>query len=118
MIIRTPPKLTSKKGIVNYIEVSLWSWLRDLTSGVLKISFKENFQNFLVENLTIPAGQQVTINNAFSISYPGIIPSGRIITRQQGNGVINDGNERWTSERVYLNNPSANDVTISVLFFK
>jgi hypothetical protein len=117
MIIRTPPKLTSKNGVVNYIEVNLWSWLRDLYTGLFKISFKDNFQAFLVKDLTILAGQQVAITNEFKNIYPGQVPSGRIITRQQGNGIILDGDTQWTSSFVYLNNPSANDVTITILFF-
>jgi len=118
MIIKTPPKLTNRRAVVNYVEVDLWSWLKQLSTGLLKIDFKQNFQSFLVENLKIKAGQEVSITNQFKTVYPGIIPSGRIITRQQGNANIIDGIEKWTSSHVYLLNPSANDAVISVLFFK
>ena len=118
MIIRTPPKLTNKQGFLGYIEINLWSWLRDLTTGLLKINFKENFQSFYVKNLLIPAGEQVTIPNEFKNVYPGVIPSGRIITRQQGNAVILDGNQPWTATQIFLYNPSVNDATITILFFK
>lgn len=118
MIIRTPPKLTNRNSYIKYIEVDLWSWLKDFATGILKISFKENFQSFLVENLSIPAGTEVSIYNQFRNFYPGTIPSGRIITRQQGEAVILDGLTEWTANHVYLRNPSANDAVISVLFFK
>jgi hypothetical protein len=118
MIIRTPPQLTNRSSIVKYIEVDLWSWLKDLATGILKINFKENFQSFVVENLKIPAGTEVSISNQFKRSYPGIIPSARIITRQIGDANIIDGNTVWNENQVFLRNPSANDATISVIFLK
>lgn len=118
MIIRTPPKLTNRNSVVKYVEVDLWSWLKELSSGILKINFRENFQSFMVENLSIPAGIEVSIPNQFRTAYPGNIPLGRIIIRQQGDANIIDGTTAWTENHVYLRNPSANDAVISVIFFK
>src|ERR1700675_549860 len=117
MIIKTPPKITNKKSLLKYVEVDLWSWLKDLSLGLLRINFTENFQQFLVEDLTIEAGTQVSIANEFFIAYPGKIPTGRIIVRQQGNAIIDDGDKVWTETHVYLKNVSANAATISVIFF-
>lgn len=118
MIIRPPPKLTNRDSTIKYLEIDLWSWLKELSNGLLKISFKENFQSFIVDNLSIPAGQEVAISNQFRTAYPGTIPSGRIIVRQQGDANIIDGTKVWTETQLYLRNPSANDAVISVLFFK
>lgn len=118
MIIRTPPKLTNRNSVIKYVEIDLWSWLKELSNGLLKIDFKQNFQSFIVENLSIPAGIEVSITNQFKVSYPGVIPSGRIIIRQIGDANIIDGNTSWTESQVFLRNPSANDAVISVLFFK
>lgn len=118
MIIRTPPKLTNRNSISTYIEVDLWSWLKSLSTGLLKIDFKQNFQSFTVENIAIPAGVEVSIPNQFRTAYPGNIPSGRIIIRQQGDANIIDGLTEWTDSHVYLRNPSANDAVVTVLFFK
>lgn len=118
MIIRTPPKLTNRNSVVKYVEIDLWSWLKELSIGILKIDFKQNFQSFTVENISIPAGIEVSIPNQFRTAYPGTIPSGRIITRQRGDANIIDGDTSWTSNHVYLKNPSANDAVITVIFFK
>jgi len=118
MKIKTPPKLTNRSTYIKYLEVDLWSWLRELSTGLLKIDFQDNFQAFIVENVSIKAGQEVPISNQFQTSYPGVIPSGRIITRQKGDANIIDGDSAWTATQLYLKNPSANDATISVLFFK
>lgn len=118
MIIRTPPKLTNTRGVIKYIDIDLWSWLKDLSIGLLKIDFKQNFQSFRVDNLNIPAGMEVAIPNQFRRTYPGIIPSSRIIIRQQGDANIIDGVAVWTANQVFLRNPSANDAVISVIFFK
>lgn len=118
MIIRQPPKLTNRDSYIKYLEVDLWSWLKELSNGLLKIDFQQNFQAFIVQNVSIPAGQEISISNQFKNSYPGTIPSGRLITRQQGDANIIDGTTPWTASHLYLRNPSANDAVISVLFFK
>ncbi len=118
MIIRTPPKLTNRNSFIKYIEIELWSWLKELSIGLLKIDFKQNFQSFVVQDLSIPAGIEVSIANQFRTSYPGNIPTARIITRQQGDANIIDGTTTWTESHVYLRNPSGNDAVISVIFFK
>lgn len=118
MIIRPPPKLTNRDSTIKYLEVDLWSWLKELSNGLLKIDFLQNFQAFIVKNLTIPAGQEVSIANQFRTSAPGTIPSGRIIIRQQGDANIIDGTTAWTETHLYLLNPSANNAVVSVLFFK
>lgn len=117
MIIRRPPKLTNKNSLVRFIEIDLWSWLRELGNGLLKISFKDNFQAFIVENVTIAKGTEIAITNQFRTTYPGLIPSGRIIVRQKGDANIIDGLTPWNRDFVYLLNPSANDATITVLFY-
>lgn len=117
MIVRPPPKLTNRNSLVKYVDIDLWGWLKDLSLGLFSINFQQNFQSFMVKNLSIPAGTEVSIYNQFKTSYPGNIPSGRIITRQQGDATIIDGNTVWNESHVYLRNPSANDAVISVLFF-
>lgn len=117
MIIKTPPKITNRNSVLKYVDIDLWSWLKDLSTGLLKINFKENFQSFTVTNLKIPAGMEVAIPNGFRTAYPGRIPSGRIITRQQGDANIIDGTTLWTDTQVYLRNPSGNDAVVSVVFF-
>lgn len=117
MIIKNPPKLTNRKSFITYLEVNLWSWLRDLSTGLLKLNFEQNFQSFVARDIVILAGQEVAISNQFRSSVPGQIPSGRIIIRQTGDANIIDGEKKWTSNQVYLRNPSANDATVTVLFF-
>lgn len=119
MIIRTPPKLTNKNSIITYVEVSLWSWLRDLYVGFFKINFGENFQSFTVKDLEIPPNTEISISNQFNLSLPGNIPSHRIITRQKGDGLVVDGDTPWTNRHVYLKNLSSTDpVIITVIFFR
>lgn len=118
MIIRTPPKITNRNSVVKYVEIDLWSWLKELSIGLLKLDFRQNFQSFRVDGLQIPAATEVAIPNGFRTSYPGVIPSSRIIVRQQGDANIIDGDTVWTENQVFLKNPSANNATISVIFFK
>lgn len=118
MIIRNPPKITNQRSILKYIEVDLWNWLKELTTNLFNIDFKQNFMSFTVQDLEIPANTEVSINNQFKNVYPGLIPSARIITRQQGNATIIDGDTVWNENHVFLKNPSANDAVITVIFFR
>lgn len=118
MLVRPPPRLTNENGILKYIQVDLWTWLKEFSVAFLKINFQDNFQSFQVDNLQILAGQEVSITNQFKNRYPGLIPQGRLIIRQKGNATIVDGDKPWTPDLVFLKNASTNDVIISVIFFK
>lgn len=118
MIIKPPPKLTNRNAVVSYVEVDLWSWLKQLATGILKIDFVQNYQSFIVKDLVIAPMTEVAIPNQFRNVYQGVIPSMRIIVRQQGDANIIDGPSSWSDTQVFLFNPSANTVTITVIFFK
>ncbi len=118
MIVRPPPRLTNQQSVVKYIQVDLWTWLKEFSVAFLKINFQDNFQSFEVQNLTIPAGQEVAISNQFKGRYPGLIPQGKLIVRQKGNANIIDGDSPWTADLVFLRNPSTQDAVVTVIFFK
>lgn len=118
MLFKFPPKLGSKSGIIKFLEADLWMWMRDLSVGLLKMNFTENFESFRVENLLIKNGQEVAIANQLKTKANNAIPTSRIIVRQQGNGLVTDGTTAWTTNLLYLMNHGPDDVTISVIFFK
>ncbi len=118
MIIKPPPRLTNRQMFTKFIETDLWTWLKELSIGLLKLTFQDNFTSFLIKDLLVPAGKEVAIYNQFNKSFPGIIPSTRIIVRQIGDANIIDGPTPWTATTLFLLNPSANDATVSVIFFK
>jgi len=117
MLVRPPPRLTNKNALNKYIESDLWTWLKEVATSFLRINFQDNFQAFIVSDISIPAGNEVAISNEFRNRYPGSIPIGRIIIRQTGDATIVDGDSPWTSDLVFLKNPSQNNVVVSVLFF-
>lgn len=119
MIIKNPPKLSNRNSFLTYIEVDLWSWLKQLANGLLKINFQQNFQSFIVKDLVIPPNKEVAIPNQFFEVYPGTLPDYRIIVRQRGDATIIDGPTVWNPKLVYLFNTSmTNSATITVIFFK
>ncbi len=111
MIFNNPPRLPSSTGVTKYLQVDLYSWMKSIFAGLLKLNFKDNFDSFTVADLTIPAGQEVNITNGL-----GFIPSGRLIVRQTGDGLVTDG--VWDINIVRLFNNGAVDVVITVIFFK
>lgn len=117
MIIKQPPRITNKQNVVKFIESDLWTWMKSISIGFLKMNFQDNFQSFTISNLSIPAQTEVSISNQFQGKYPGLIPTGRIISRQSGDANIIDGDTPWTSTIVTLKNPSLNDAVITVIFF-
>lgn len=116
MLFRNPPRLSSPLGMSRYLQMDLFSWMQNLVTGLLKLKFTDNFDSFLVSDISISAGQEVDIPNAFAGRAGRGIPSQRIIVRQTGNGVITDG--VWDAEVVRLKNNGAEEVVVSVVFLK
>ena len=109
-IIPNPPRLAASGSAAKYVQTELFSWFKNVTSALLRLTFTDNFSSFLVTDLTIPAGGTATITNQLRS-----IPSYRLIARQIGNGLVTDGD--WTINTVQLINNGAVPVTISVIFF-
>jgi len=111
MITKNPPKLSSSSNIAPYLQNDLWSWMKDISSGLLRLDLVENFQAQRVNNIVIPPGEEVRITNSLPF-----IPTARIIVRQTGNGLVTDG--VWDIQILRLFNNGAVPVTISVIFFR
>lgn len=118
MLFRNPPKLASKTSLLKYLETELWTWAREIATGLNKLNFTENFESFRVDDLEIKNGEEVFIPNGLQIKGNNTVPSSRIIVRQLGNGLVTDGDTPWDAKLVYLKNQGPDDVTISVIFFK
>lgn len=118
MLFKSPPRLVALSALARYLQTNLWNWMKDLSTGLVKLNFLENFATFRIDNLLIDAGAEVAIPNGLKNRYIGVIPSSRIVVRQQGNGVVTDGSQPWTSDLVYLKNEGAVPITISVIFFQ
>ena len=97
--------------IIKWVRDELNSVMRELFIGLNKLKFGDNFQSFLWEG-TIAAGQQIQISHPFREA-----PTGYIIYRQVGNGVIDAGTSEWTNEVLYLRNNGAASVTAKVYVF-
>ncbi len=118
MLFKNPPRLASRLAISKYLEADLWSWCKDIVTGLTKISFADNFDSFRIDNLAIVSGQEVAVANQLKNRYQGVIPTSRIIVRQTGNSLVVDGPTPWTVDELFLQNVGANDVVVSVIFFR
>ena len=87
--------------------------IRQLSIGLSRLSFGDNFESFTETGLVIPAGSEARIRNQLNF-----IPNSRIITRQDAAGEVVDGDTEWDLNYVYLKNTGASPVTVSVVFFK
>lgn len=80
------------------------------------ISLQSNF-NCYIAKVTIPAVGQP--GNPLAIQhFLGVIPSYRIILRQEGNGVITDIPSGWTSDVITLYNNGAVEVKATVMIVR
>ena len=87
--------------------------VKELSVGLIKLSFGDNFESFK-ETVSIPATGTVTLRNKLLV-----IPSMRVIVRQNLEGVISDSTTAWSKDFVYLTNHHAtNTVILTVIFFK
>lgn len=98
-------------AIDKYLGVDLVYTLRDLFTGLNKLSFNDNFQSFQV-SVTVTASSELAIRNEL-----GVIPTGKIVVRDGGSSDIVDGDTAWTADWVYVKNLSGTDKTVTVIFF-
>lgn len=118
MIVKNPPNPSTTKEAGKYLQLELYPWLNNVITCLRKLQFDDNFITFRVQDLLIPNGQSVFINNDFRTRFLGssVIPSGRVIFRQTGNAVISDGD--WNVETLEMINNGPTDATVSIIFFR
>lgn len=112
MKIKRPNKFRigqSPERIEQYLAIQLQRTLDDITTALTRLSFKDNFKSDTLV-VTVPAG---AVDFAVRHSL-GVTPSGRLFTRSNGSSVV-DGTKSWTEEYIYLNNPGASAVTVTVV---
>jgi len=87
--------------------------IKELTNGLVKLNFGDNFDSFET-TVTINASSVLAIRNELDV-----IPTKKIIVRQDLEAVISDSTTAWTTDFVQLeNHNSSNNVTLTVIFFK
>lgn len=118
MKTKPPPNPSVVQDPGKYLQLFLFPWLVNISTGLRKLQFDENFDSFKALNVSIANGATARINNDFKVrgAAAGVIPSGRVIFKQTGNGLISDGN--WTAETLEMINNGPNDVTVSIIFFR
>tara|TARA_A100001037_G_scaffold305615_1_gene346498 strand:+ start:3417 stop:3761 length:345 start_codon:yes stop_codon:yes gene_type:complete len=101
-------------------------FISKLTTGLGKLTFEDNMESFIVEDIEIRSGKTVTIRNELTF-----VPSKYIIVSQEGHGLVTKGKERstnssgsfarevdWNTQNVYLKNHGPNTVTLTVVFMR
>lgn len=84
-----------------------------LEIGLSRLSFKDNFESFEVQDIEITFGTEVTIGNKLTN-----IPSKYIIVSQTGNGLVTKGDTSWSQQYLYLKNNGPDTVKVSVVFMR
>jgi hypothetical protein len=88
--------------------------LRDLFTGIYKLTFADNFESFEVTNITIAAGETKTFANPL-----GVIPTKYLIARNSAGMPIGDnGLVNWTATTVTLKNSGASSTIITAIFLR
>jgi hypothetical protein len=97
--------------LIEYLSIDLKSSLRELTTGLRKLTFDDNFESFEVD-VTIPAGTELAIRNELKS-----IPTRRIILATNLGGLdVYDGDTEWTTDFLYLTNSGASTAQMKVVF--
>ncbi len=87
--------------------------VRQLSIGLYKLSFKDNFESFTVEGVQIPSNTEISIQNKLTF-----VPKHYIITTQTGNSLVTKGDKEWTKTALYFKNNGSNDVTLNIVFLR
>lgn len=102
------------ESFIKYLRTDLLRAMRELTTGLSRLKFSDNFEGFVVEDVEILAGAEVKIRHNL-----GATPSMRFLVRG-GSGAqeVVDGDTDWDSNYVYLKNEGASPVTVSFVFLR
>jgi hypothetical protein len=85
--------------------------INELNTGLSRFRITENFENQLFTELAVANGTTKTLRHNL-----GRVPLGRIILKQTGDAVLEDG--AYTENTVELINNSANDVVVTIIYLK
>lgn len=99
------------EAALSWLKNELNSVMRELFIGLNKLRFQDNFGSFEWAGI-LEATQELQIPHPFKET-----PTGYIIYKQVGNGVIDAGITGWTNQFVYLRNHGLVDVEVTVIFF-
>lgn len=102
-----------------FSNLDIQSIARDLSNGLHRLSFEENFQAFIWDGI-IEAGEEVEITNQL-VGQNGekLTPAEVIITIVEGPPTIARGDQAWNSSIVTLKNrASESTVTCKAAFFR
>ena len=103
--------------VVKYLTVDLVQSLRELTTGLERLDFTNNFESFEIL-VTLPN------NTSTEVQFRGALPNKEIPTRFlvmdriTGPGVPRRGPTPWDGDFVYLVNTTTVATTCRVRFFK
>lgn len=98
--------------VISWISNDLNSVMRELFIGLNNIRFTDNFKSFQWE------GEFAVSETKQIVHSLGKTPTGYIIYKQIGDGVIDASTSEWTNEVVYLrNNSASNTIKVTVIFF-
>lgn len=100
------------EDVVSWLMNELNSIMRETSIGLNNLKFQDNFETYQLE-LSLSATEERQVSHPFRE-----IPSGYIIFKQVGDGVVDAGITPWTSQVAYIRNNSAtNSVQVTVIFF-
>ena len=98
--------------IFTYLEVDLQYVMKELATGLRRLSFNDNFEGW-VQQVSIPAGTEIALQNRLEAK----IPNYKLILRgKAGAESVVDGDTEWNLEKVYLKNVGGSTVTVTVAF--
>ena len=101
-----------ESNIVKFLTGELHTCLKDLFSGLERLSFEDNFQSFEA-SVKLQSGEEGRVNNPLPVA-----PSKMIVTRLKGNGVVGEGTGAWNNSQVTVLNHGPSTVTATILFLR
>ena len=113
MIFKAFKTFVRGQDVESYLSASVNSAFRDLLNGLQRLSFTDNFDSFVVEDLTIPASDSAGIINQLTET-----PRYRMILRATGVDAWKLRDGEWTRDSLELINDSTSEVIVTVLYMK
>jgi hypothetical protein len=98
----------------DYLGTIMEKILTELNSGLTSLTFKDNHDVFIAENVIIPAGTNYFVSNKLTT-----IPTGCLVLKQVGNGLITASTTYpWSLNDLAIYNNGAVQVTATIMFMR
>lgn len=85
---------------------------KELQYGLRNLSFTDNFDSHIIEDVTVGTSGETKVVNPFRDNR---IPKYYFVISQTGDGILNKGDTDWDTDNLYFKNVGDAEITVTII---